>query len=71
MRAKRRLPEDEDMEDFHVSARNRPSDVPFDGEGRVHHSVRFGAQGSEASAVENWVSSCCSVAFSVLLKLRR
>ena len=40
MRAKRRLPEEEDMEDFHVSARNRPSDVPFDGEGRVHHSGR-------------------------------
>ena len=27
MRGKRRLPEEEDMECFHVSARNRPSDV--------------------------------------------
>jgi len=85
MRAKRRLPGEEDMEDFHVSARNRPSDVPFDGERRVHHSVRHrlgagaprgsrcrmpGSQSSAASAAENWVSSCCSVAFSDLVKLR-
>ena len=34
MRAKRRLPADEDMwKNFHVSARNRPSDVPRNARG--------------------------------------
>ena len=38
MRAKRRLPADEDMDFFHVSARNRPSDVPPDGGRPPDHS---------------------------------